>query len=233
MAENARALAAVFKRAANANNLEKPFRAVVETHLIDLAVTEQIELVPHTEVTLGTGRADTIYNRFIIEWEKPGSLTNNNASRPNHHTIGQIKDYVETFWFRNRQAPGRVVGCCTDGRYFIFATKPDHNWNVSDPVPVDDQSCRKFLDYFFSLHSGIALLPEYLAEDFSAENVSKGNKSSDTLSESESLRYGAYVQSFFDNVDSYRLLTSAATCTASFFFRRNLNKWNAGHCSWY
>ena len=56
-----------------------------------------------------------------------------------------------------------------------------------------------------------------------AEIVSKGNKSSDNLSESESLRYGAYVQSFFDNVDSYRLLTSAATRTASFFFRRNLN----------
>ena len=39
-----------------------------------------------------------------------------------------------------------------------------------------------------------------------AEIVSKGNKSSDNLSESESLRYGAYVQSFFDNVDSYRSL---------------------------
>ena len=39
-----------------------------------------------------------------------------------------------------------------------------------------------------------------------AEIVSKGNKSYDTLSEIESLRYGAYVQSFFDNVDSYRSL---------------------------
>jgi hypothetical protein len=39
-----------------------------------------------------------------------------------------------------------------------------------------------------------------------AEIVSKGNKSYDNLSESESLRYGAYVQSFFDNVDSYRSL---------------------------
>lgn len=171
MVKTAKELATVLMRAADAGGLEKPFRAVVEKHLIDLAEKEAIDLVPHTEVTLGTGRADTIYNRFIIEWEKPGSLTANNASRANHHTIGQIKDYVETFWFRNRQAPGRVVGCCTDGRYFIFATKPDHNWNVSDPVAVDEQSCRKFLDYFFSLHSGIALLPEYLAEDFSAENI--------------------------------------------------------------
>jgi hypothetical protein len=39
-----------------------------------------------------------------------------------------------------------------------------------------------------------------------ADIVSKGNKSYDDLSESESLRYDAYVQSFFDNVDSYRSL---------------------------
>src|SRR5690349_7850686 len=103
MVENAKQLAAALKRAADIGGLEKPFRDKVERHLIELAETEGIELVPHTEVTLGTGRADTIYNRFIIEWEKPGSLTNNNASRANHHTIGQIKDYVETFWFRNRQ----------------------------------------------------------------------------------------------------------------------------------
>ncbi|HOC54583.1 MAG TPA: hypothetical protein PKI20_03050 [Verrucomicrobiota bacterium] len=64
-----------------------------------------------------------------------------------------------------------MAGCCTDGRYFIFATKPGHDWNVKDPVPVNEQTCRRFLDYFFALSSDIALLPEYLAEDFSADNV--------------------------------------------------------------
>jgi len=173
----ARKLAAVFGKAAKPGLLEKPFREIVEKHLIEVAKATKIELVPHTEVTMASSvdeqgfRADTIYNRFIVEWERPFSLTNNNASRANHHTIGQIKDYVETFWYRNRQAPGRVVGYCTDGCYFIFATKPGHAWNISDPVPVNEQTCRKFLDYFFSLHSGVALLPEYLAEDFSAENV--------------------------------------------------------------
>lgn len=171
MSTQAKDLAAVFQKAARPGVLEKDFRAVVEAHLIGVAQAAAIELVPHTEVTLGTGRADTIYNRFIVEWEKPGSLTPSNESRPNHHTIGQIKDYVETFWFRNRQAPGRVVGCCTDGHYFIFATKPAHQWDVKDPVPVNEQTCGKFLDYFFSLHSGVALLPEYMAEDFSAEHV--------------------------------------------------------------
>jgi hypothetical protein len=171
MSDLAKKLAEVFHAVAKPGVLEKSFRAEVESHLIKVAQDEGIELVPHTEVTLGSGRADTIYNRFIVEWERPGSLTTDNASRANHHTIGQIKDYVDTFYFRNRQPVGRVVGCCTDGHYFIFATKPAHDWNVSQPVPVNAQTCRKFLDYFFSLHSGIALLPEYLAEDFSAQNV--------------------------------------------------------------
>jgi len=36
-----------------------------------------------------------------------------------------------------------------------------------------------------------------------ADIVVKGNHSHQSLSDSESLRYGAYVQSFFDNVESY------------------------------
>ena len=171
MDKAAKELAAVLRGAAKIGVLEKAFRAPVEAHLIEVARNANIELVPHTEVTLGTGmRADTIYNRFIVEWEKPGSLSANNKSTANHHTIGQIKSYVETFWYRNRQAPGRVVGCCTDGHWFIFATKPGHEWDVKDPVPVNEQTCKRFLDYFSSLQSGVALLPDYLAEDFSAEN---------------------------------------------------------------
>jgi hypothetical protein len=165
----ARDLAAVFKRAAKDGVLEKPFREEVEPHLIGVASRAGIELVPHTEVTLGSsGRADTIYNRFIVEWERPGSPKPSNSAAKNTETLGQVKRYVETFWFSNRQKPGRVVGCCTDGRFFIFATRPDHQWAESDPVPVTEQSCKKFLDYFFSLQSGVALLPEHLADDFSS-----------------------------------------------------------------
>src|SRR6266536_2578784 len=135
MEKSDKELAAVFKKASPQGVLEKPFRAIVEAHLIEVAKTAGIELVPHTEVTLGTGRADTIYNRFIVEWERPGSLTANNSHRANHHTIGQIKDYVTTFWHRNRQAPGHVVGCCTDGRRFIFTNKPRHVWDTEEAVP--------------------------------------------------------------------------------------------------
>jgi len=60
-------LAAVMKRASGDGVLEKPFREAVEAHLIGVASAAEIDLVPRTEVTLGSsGRADTIYNRFIV-----------------------------------------------------------------------------------------------------------------------------------------------------------------------
>jgi hypothetical protein len=39
-----------------------------------------------------------------------------------------------------------------------------------------------------------------------ADIIVKGNESYSNLSASEKLRYGAYVQSFFDNVESHRSL---------------------------
>jgi hypothetical protein len=41
-----------------------------------------------------------------------------------------------------------------------------------------------------------------------AEIVAKGNRSYAGLSEVEALRYGAWVQAFFDNVESYRSLVT-------------------------
>ena len=41
-----------------------------------------------------------------------------------------------------------------------------------------------------------------------ADIVAKGNKDYAHLSESEKLRYGAYIQSFFDNAESYRVLVT-------------------------
>jgi hypothetical protein len=39
-----------------------------------------------------------------------------------------------------------------------------------------------------------------------AEVVARGNRALDELSEAQALRYGAFVQSFFDNVESFRSL---------------------------
>jgi hypothetical protein len=88
MIDNATQLAAVFKRAADeAGGIEKPFRQAVEKYLIELGAKLEIEMTPHTEVTMGTsGRADTVYNRLIVEWEAPDSLKATNSATKNRQT---------------------------------------------------------------------------------------------------------------------------------------------------
>jgi len=168
----AKQLAEIIKTAAKPGLLEGPFRHRVEEHLIGLAKTANIEFVPQKEVTLGTsGRADTIYNRFIVEWEKPASFRPSNNALKNSESITQVKKYGDSLYWRTRERAGRIVGCCTDGHYFIFLSKPAHDWIANEPVPVTPETCQRFLDYFFSLASGVALIPEYLSEDFSSENV--------------------------------------------------------------
>lgn len=169
---NASRLAEVFRSAARVGELEKPFREKVEEHLINFARASGIEILPQTERTLGvSGRADTIYNRLVVEWEKPGSLRDSNHYTANQKTIAQVQRYGDSLFWRYREKPGRIVGCCTDGHYFIFVTKPAHVWQPESPLSVNEESCRRFLEYFRSLNSGVALLPEYLSEDFSAENI--------------------------------------------------------------
>lgn len=119
MSDPAAQLAVAFKRAARRDVLEKDFRQVVEAHLLQLAQQRGIDLVPHSEVTLGSsGRADTIYNRFIIEWEKPGSLKASNTHTKNRETIAQCQRYGDSLFWVTREKPGRIVGCCTDQQSF-------------------------------------------------------------------------------------------------------------------
>ena len=168
----AKKLADVFKSAAKPGVLEAPFRKIVEAHLLEVAKDAKIDLTPQKEVTLGTsGRADTIYNRFIVEWEKPASFRPTNDALTNSESITQVKRYGDSLYWRTRERVGRIVGCCTDGHHFIFLTKPMHDWIATQPVPVTPETCQRFLDYFFSLQSGVALIPEYLSEDFSSENT--------------------------------------------------------------
>src|SRR5438105_2740212 len=88
MDPKAKKLGDVFRAASREGVLEGPFRQVVEKHLIELAQELGIDLVPRTEVTLGTSRrADTIYNRFIVEWEKPGSFRASNEALKNTQSI--------------------------------------------------------------------------------------------------------------------------------------------------
>ena len=76
---------------------------------------------PRNERALANGRADTVYNRLIIEYKKPGAIKSNNAK--NRQIISQVKGYIEDLAKEERWKEERLLGLIFDGRYFLYARK--------------------------------------------------------------------------------------------------------------
>ena len=66
------------------------------------------------------GRADAVYNRFVIEYEPPRSLRSSNTSQSNQHAIDQVKQYIEELATVERRPAERLAGVATDGSFYIF-----------------------------------------------------------------------------------------------------------------
>lgn len=137
--------------------------------LIDVDTTEVRE-----EYILARGRADAVYNRLIIEYEPPRSLTSSNSTRNNQHAIGQVKTYIEDIDKRERRHKARLLGVTTDGSWIIYAKFTEDKkqpWDISKPQEVNEYSIRLFLRSFASLVSGAALIPDNLERDFGTKSL--------------------------------------------------------------
>lgn len=124
-----------------------------------------LQLQPHEEYTLINGRADAVYNRFVVEYEPPGSLTSKDSQK-NRHAIGQVKQYIEELIKKERHKPERVAGAVTDGCYFIFCSFRDDGWHKDEPLPVTADSTERFLASLYLLSTEKALTADYLVRDF-------------------------------------------------------------------
>jgi hypothetical protein len=118
------------------------------------------------ERTLLNGRADAVYNRFVIEYEPPGSLRESNSYHHNQHAIGQVQQYMDGLERLERHRKERLAGVVLDGNYYIFIRFRDEHWRIDDPIPVNTQSTETFLRYLLSLTTELALTPENLVRDF-------------------------------------------------------------------
>ncbi len=79
---------------AKAHN-EEEFKVEVDRQLSDVASALGINLDRRLEYTLGTGPADAVYSRLIIEYERPGSLRNNLQHKHTRHAVEQTAGYIE------------------------------------------------------------------------------------------------------------------------------------------
>jgi hypothetical protein len=92
---------------------EKEFRQPVEAMLTAFAEQADIDLRQRDEYTLvETGRADTVYNRLIIEYNRPGHLSEDSASASNRGVVQQIKEYIETVSKEHHHKLSVWLGLC-------------------------------------------------------------------------------------------------------------------------
>jgi len=145
---------------------EANFRRRVERVIEDFAKSVDLQLDPDHECTLLHGRADSVYNRFVIEFEPPGSLRPTNTSRPNQHAIEQVQGYIQGLHERERQRRERMAGAVTDGIWLLFVRFNDGRFERDDPVRVADESTGRLLRFLVSLSTELPVTPGNLVRDF-------------------------------------------------------------------
>lgn len=165
-AEQATKVARQLLLAAKRGGTEADFRREAARILEEAGAAAGLLIVPRDEYSVARGRVDSVYNRLVLEYKRPGLLRPTNRARANQEAIQQVKDYILDVAKRERREAHRLAGVVTDGFRFIFVRRVGEGWVEDDPVPVSPGATERFLRLLFSLATGAALIPENLIEDF-------------------------------------------------------------------
>jgi len=132
------------------------------------------ELKGHHEVTIGKGRADSVYDYVFIEYKKPGRLKESNDTPGNREVIKQLQDRAKAFKSELKRDPKELFGVGTDGNYFITGRYRSGRWEISSARQRSIHVVEDFLRKLSSLGvAGKPFLADYLAGDFGAESDRK------------------------------------------------------------
>jgi hypothetical protein len=165
-------LATKLAAAASANQGDEAnFRAKAEAALEAAARAQGIELDTRLEVTLVRGRADAVFNRYVVEWEPPGALSLTPETPSNRHAVGQVERYLRELAEREHHDLDRLAGVACDGHILIFARFRADVFLVDDPVPVDDVSAAELLAGVLAAHGGRALTAAQLLREFGRDTL--------------------------------------------------------------
>lgn len=157
--------------AARQGGTEADFRREAARILEEAGAAAQLQIIPRDEFSVARGRVDSVYNRLILEYKRPGVIKDSNSTRANQSVIDQVKNYILEVAKREKRESNRLAGVATDGFFYIFVRRVGEGWTVDDPVEVNRASTEVFLRLLFSLSSGAALIPENLVEDFGPRTI--------------------------------------------------------------
>lgn len=115
---------------------------------------------------IGAARADAVFGRLVIEYEKPGKLKASNDAPGNRETIEQLTRYITALSEREKRP---LAGASTDGRFILFLLPGKGEMVPTDPQPICAQSVQSLLNTIQALGRKI-LSPDELNRDFGPES---------------------------------------------------------------
>jgi len=70
---------------------EADFRRHIDQLLEEFCAEAELDTQARAEYTLATGRADAVFNRLVIEYERPGTLSDSLSHPATDHAVKQVK----------------------------------------------------------------------------------------------------------------------------------------------
>jgi SAM-dependent methyltransferase len=116
------------------------------------------------------GRADAVYNRFVIEFEPPGSLRPSVLHSATRHAVSQVQQYLRGIASHTGLPLERLAGCGFDGSWIVYVTWERGDWRIARPQRADTATLGALLDTLVSLAVGRGLTVENLEEDFGRQS---------------------------------------------------------------
>jgi SAM-dependent methyltransferase len=169
--EQAGPVAKALGETARRGGTEADFRREAARILEDAGLSAGLTIVPRDEFSVARGRVDSVYNRLVLEYKRPGVLKESNRTAANAQVVQQVKDYILDVAKREKREAHRLAGVATDGHFFLFVRRVGEGWSIDDPLPVNAASTERFLRLLFSLSTGAAMVPENLVNDFGPQNI--------------------------------------------------------------
>jgi N-6 DNA methylase len=165
-------LADQIQKAAAWAKSEMDLQIEVAGALKEFAREAKIKLDAHHNVTVATGRPDSVYSNVIVEYKDPGTLSGNRDAANNKKLIEQIRQRFYDMRREENRPMNSMFGVGTDGKYFVFVRFRDEKWTDQEPLEVDRHSTERFLWALYNLgQKGKPYQPEYLNGDFGSDSL--------------------------------------------------------------
>ncbi len=173
--KRARSYATAMAEAVSRSHTEEDIRIESERQLALIEQHANITLDGRHEFTVASGRADSVYDRVVIEYKNPHSradqIGSETGSGGTKKVVAQIKDRLGDLVADYGQPVNSLLGVGLDGRRIVFVRFRERQWQVQHPVELNHRSAERFIRALFNLGTrGKPFTPDYLSSDFGAES---------------------------------------------------------------